>query len=691
MPEIAIPDLTEAQAAEELTRLADEIAAHDLAYHQADAPVVSDAEYDALRRRNSEIEARFPHLVRENSPSMRVGASRSEQFSPVEHGVPMLSLDNAFSDAEAEEFDARIRRFLRLDEAAIAYTAEPKIDGLSASLRYEGGVLVRGATRGDGRVGEDVTANLLTIGDIPRRLAGSGWPEVVEVRGEVYLSHAAFAELNAQAEAAGQRTYANPRNAAAGSLRQIDPRITATRPLGFFAYAWGEVSAPFAQAQWEALGRLKAWGFATTPQSRRVEGPEGLLEAYREMEAARPHLGFDIDGVVYKVDRLDWQQRLGFVTRTPRWAIARKFPAEQARTVLMAIDLQVGRTGAVTPVARLAPVTVGGVVVENATLHNADEIARKDIRVGDTVILQRAGDVIPQVVGVVASERPDPPPPPFAFPTVCPCPLATPLVRETTASGAETVVRRCSGEFACPFQRIEHLRHFVSRRAYDIEGLGEKQLAAFFDRGWVREPADIFRLARDAARLDELRTLDGYGETSVANLVAGIEARRTIPLDRFIFGLGIRHIGETTAMVIARGYGSAQAFLSAMDRVADRDPEAMEELDALDQVGGAVIEAAAAYFGEAHNRRIVSELAAELTIRDAEAPRSDTAVAGKTVVFTGALEQMTRDEAKARAEALGAKVAGSVSKKTDIVVAGPGAGSKLKTAEALGIQVLTEA
>ena len=691
MPEIAIPDLTEAQAAEELTRLADEIAAHDLAYHQADAPVVSDAEYDALRRRNAEIEARFPHLVRENSPSMRVGASRSEQFSPVEHGVPMLSLDNAFSDAEAEEFDARIRRFLRLDEAAIAYTAEPKIDGLSASLRYEGGVLVRGATRGDGRVGEDVTANLLTIGDIPRRLAGSGWPEVVEVRGEVYLSHAAFAELNAQAEAAGQRTYANPRNAAAGSLRQIDPRITATRPLGFFAYAWGEVSAPFAETQWRALSLLAEWGFATTPQSRRVEGAEGLLAAYGEMEALRPRLGFDIDGVVYKVDRLDWQQRLGFITRTPRWAIARKFPAEQARTVLTAIDLQVGRTGAVTPVARLVPVTVGGVVVENATLHNADEIARKDIRVGDTVIVQRAGDVIPQVVGVVESERADPPPPPFAFPQTCPCPLATPLVRETTASGAETVVRRCSGEFACPFQRIEHLRHFVSRRAYDIEGLGEKQLAAFFDRGWVREPADIFRLARDAARLDELRTMDGYGETSVANLVAGIEARRTIPLDRFIFGLGIRHIGETTAMVLARGYGSAEAFLAAMDRVAARDPEAIEELDALDQVGGAVIEAAAAYFGEAHNRRIVAELAAELTIRDAEAPRSDTAVAGKTVVFTGALEQMTRDEAKARAESLGAKVAGSVSKKTDIVVAGPGAGSKLKTAEALGIQVLTEA
>ena len=691
MRETAVPDLTEAEAAEELTRLADEIASHDLAYHQADAPVISDADYDARRRRNADIEARFPHLVRENSPSLRVGAARSEQFSPVEHGVPMLSLDNAFSDADALEFDARVRRFLRLDDSDIAYTAEPKIDGLSASLRYEGGVLVRGATRGDGRVGEDVTANLLTIGDIPRRLSGSGWPQVVEVRGEVYLSHAAFAELNAQAEADGQKTYANPRNAAAGSLRQIDPKVTATRPLGFFAYAWGEVSAPFADTQWRALSLLAEWGFVTTPQSRRVEGGEGLMAAYREMEAARPRLGFDIDGVVYKVDRLDWQQRLGFITRTPRWAIARKFPAEQARTVLTAIDLQVGRTGAVTPVARLVPVTVGGVVVENATLHNADEIARKDIRVGDTVIVQRAGDVIPQVVGVVEAERADPPPPPFAFPQTCPCPLATPLVRETTASGAETVVRRCSGEFACPFQRIEHLRHFVSRRAYDIEGLGEKQLAAFFDLGWVREPADIFRLARSAERLEALRAMDGYGETSVANLVAGIEARRAIPLDRFIFGLGIRHIGETTAMVLARGYGSAEAFLAAMDRVAARDPEAIEELDALDQVGDAVIEAAASYFGEAHNRRIVSELVAELTIRDAEKPRQDTAVAGKTVVFTGALEQMTRDEAKARAESLGAKVAGSVSKKTDIVVAGPGAGSKLKTAEALGIQVLTEA
>ncbi len=679
---------TEAQAADELARLADEIAAHDLAYHQQDAPSISDADYDALKRRNAELETAFPHLVRDNSPSLRVGAARAEQFSPVEHGVPMLSLDNAFSDEDALEFDTRIRRFLMLGEAVVDYTAEPKIDGLSASLLYENGVLVRGATRGDGRVGEDVTENLRTVMDIPARLVGSGWPERIEVRGEVYLGHAEFAALNAAAVAAGQKTYANPRNAAAGSLRQIDSKITAARPLKFFAYAWGLISAPFAERQAEALASLKAWGFQTTPQSQRVTGPQGLLAAYAQMEALRPKLGFDIDGVVYKVDRLDWQQRLGFVTRTPRWAVARKFPAEQARTVLEAIDLQVGRTGAVTPVARLRPVTVGGVVVVNATLHNADEIARKGLRVGDTVIVQRAGDVIPQIVSVVEDEPRGPEA--FVYPTHCPCPLHTPLARETTISGAETVVRRCTGEFACPFQRIEHLRHFVSRRAYDIEGLGEKQLSAFYDRQWVQEPADIFRLAKDEAKLTELRQTDGYGELSVTNLVAGIEARRTIPLDRFIFGLGVRHIGETTAMVMARGYGSSEVFLAAMDKVAVRDPEAMEELDALDQIGGAVIEAAASYFAEDHNRRIVEALVGELTILDAEQPKTDTAVAGKTVVFTGALERMTRDEAKAQAEALGAKVSGSVSKKTDLVVAGPGAGSKLKTATELGIQVMTE-
>jgi len=681
-----VADLTEAEAADELTRLADEIARNDIAYFRDDAPVVSDAEYDELKRRNAEIEARFPHLVRENSPSLKVGAARSDQFAPVEHGVPMLSLDNAFSDEDAAEFDARVRRFLRLGDEPVAYTAEPKIDGLSCSIRYEKGELVRAATRGDGRVGEDVTANVRTIGEIPKTLRGSGWPQLIEVRGEIYLGHTEFAALNEAAAAAGQRTYANPRNAAAGSLRQIDPKITAGRPLRFFAYAWGLVSAPFAETQWGALEKLEAWGFQTTPQSRCVHGLEGLLGAYRDMEALRPHLGFDIDGVVYKVDRLDWQQRLGFVSRAPRWGIARKFPAEQARTVLEAIDIQVGRTGALTPVARLTPVTVGGVVVTNATLHNADEIARLDARLGDTVIVQRAGDVIPQIVSVVAGERPKGARA-YAFPHVCPCPLKTEVVRETTASGAETVVRRCSGEFACPFQKLAHLRHFVSRRAFDIEGLGEKQLVAFSERGWLNSPADIFRLHEHR---DELLATEGYGEVSVRNLLENIEARRRISLDRFIYGLGIRHIGETTATVMARGYGSAEAFLAAMDRIAERDPEAVGELDALDQIGEAVIGAAAAYFAEDHNRAMVEDLKAQLEVQDAERPKADTAVAGKTVVFTGSLERMTRDEAKAQAERLGAKVSGSVSKKTDLVVAGPGAGSKLKTAAELGVQVLTE-
>jgi len=690
MPDLtAVADLTEAEAAAELARLADEIAAHDLRYYQDEAPTISDGDYDALKRRNADIEARFPHLAVENSPSVRVGARRAEAFAPVTHGTPMLSLDNAFSDEEATEFDARIRRFLRLGDDAIAYTAEPKIDGLSASLLYQGGVLVRGATRGDGKVGEDVTANLRTLEEIPHRLAGTGWPALIEIRGEVYLGHAEFAALNAAAEAAGQKTYANPRNAASGSLRQIDPTITAARPLRFFAYAWGEISAPFAATQSEALDLYRAWGLPVTPQAARVEGAGGLIAAYQRLEALRPHLDFDIDGVVYKVDRLDWQGRLGFVSRSPRWAIARKFPAQQARTLLEAIDLQVGRTGAVTPVARLAPVTVGGVVVERATLHNADEIARKDIRVGDTVIVQRAGDVIPQVVEVVLADRPATSEP-FAFPTVCPCDLKTPLAKETTAGGAETVVRRCTGEFACPFQRIEHLRHFVSRRAFDIEGLGEKQLRAFFDEGLIREPADIFRLARNQEALAALREREGYGETSIANLIAAIEARRAISLDRFIFGLGIRHVGETTALTLARGYGEAAAFQEAMLKVAAGDADAMAELDALDQIGAAVVEAAGAYFREPHNLRVVEALESELNIQPAAQPRSDSALAGKTIVFTGSLESMTRDEAKAQAEALGAKVSGSVSKKTDLVVSGPGAGSKLKQAAELGVQVITE-
>jgi DNA ligase (NAD+) len=685
----AVEELTKAEAAQELARLAGDLAEHDRRYFQDDAPLVSDAEYDELKARNAAIEARFPDLARGDSPSRRVGAAREEAFSAVTHGVPMLSLDNAFTDADAAEFDARVRRFLRLGDEPVAYTAEPKIDGLSASLRYEGGVLVQGATRGDGQVGEDVTANLSTLAEIPKRLVGAGWPETIEIRGEVYLGHADFAALNAAAEAAGTRTYANPRNSAAGSLRQIDPAITAQRPLRFFAYAWGLTSAHFAATQWEALQALKGWGFQVTPQATRVHGVEGLLEAYAEMERLRPHLAFDIDGVVYKVDRLDWQARLGFVSRSPRWAIARKFPAQRARTILEAIDMQVGRTGAVTPVARLTPVTVGGVVVVNATLHNADEIARKDLRLGDTVIIQRAGDVIPQVVGVVPEERPAGAVP-FAFPTHCPCPLKTPLARETTASGAETVVRRCTGELACPFQRVEHLRHFVSRRAFDIEGLGEKQLALFYEEGLVREPAEIFRLGRNPDALAALRERDRFGETSVANLAAAIEARRTISLERFINALGVRHVGEQTAVVLARGYGDAAAFVAAMDKVAAGDSGAIADLDALDQVGEAVISAMAAYFSEPHNRRLVSELVGEITIQDAAQPRSDSPVAGKTVVFTGSLEHMTRDEAKARAESLGAKVSSSVSRKTDLVVAGPGAGSKLKTAAELGVAVLSE-
>ena len=685
-----MPDATETLAAESLDQMAEALAAHDRRYFQDEAPTVSDGDYDALKVRYTALAARFPHLVGESSPLARVGAGPSEAFSPVEHGVPMLSLDNAFSDEDAEEFDAKVRRFLRLGSDPVAYTAEPKIDGLSASLRYEQGVLVQGATRGDGRIGEDVTANLKTIAEIPQRLNGAGWPDVIEVRGEVYFGHADFAKLNADAEAAGVRTYVNPRNAASGSLRQVDPTITAGRPLRFFAYAWGLISTPFAESQWQALAQLRAWGFCVTPQSRRVEGTSGIVQAYQDMAALRPKLTFDIDGVVYKVDRLDWQSRLGFVSRSPRWAVARKFPAEQAQTLLEGIDIQVGRTGAVTPVARLKPVTVGGVVVERATLHNADEIARKDVRIGDTVIVQRAGDVIPQVVSVVLAQRPDGAQA-FVYPTHCPCNLATPLARETTTTGIETVVRRCTGEFACPFQRIEHLKHFVSRRAFDIEGLGEKQLQTFYDEGLITQPADIFRLTRNAEALTALRGRVGYGETSVNNLVAAIDGRRRIALNRFVYGLGIRHIGETTATVLARGYGSAEVFLAAMGRVAGRDEEAMAELDALDQVGEAVIEACAAFFAEAHNLAMVHALAGELTIADAEQPKQDTVVAGKTVVFTGALEHMTRDEAKANAERLGAKVASSVSKKTDIVVAGPGAGSKLKMATELGLSVMTEA
>ena len=690
-PPDPLPELKAAEAAAELERLAREIAEHDRLYYAEQTPALSDADYDALKRRNAALEARFPALVRPDSPSLRVGAPPSTTFAPVRHGAPMPSLNDAFSDEEVAEFVARIRRFLKLPaEAPLAFNVEPKIDGLSASLRYEDGVLVRGATRGDGFTGEDVTANLRTVAGLPNRLAADGWPELIEVRGEVYLGHADFAAMNAAAQASGARTYANPRNAASGSLRQINPAITAARPLRFLAYAWGELSRPFADSQSEALAQFARWGLPVNPLSLRVEGDAELDAQYRRFLDARPHLGFDIDGVVYKVDRLDWQARLGEVSRRPRWAVAHKFPPEQARTIINDIEIQVGRTGALTPVAKLAPINVGGVIVQNATLHNADEIARKDIRRGDTVVIQRAGDVIPQVVEVVADAR-DAASQPYAFPETCPCPLATPVTRETTAAGVETVVRRCTGELACPFQRLEHLKLFVSRRAFDIEGLGERQLAAFYDEGLVREPADIFRLARNEEALNVLRAREGYGETSIRNLVAAIEARRTISLARFIFALGVRHVGETTAVTLARGYGSAAAFLAAMDQLASGDAAAAEDLDAMDQVGGSVVEAARAFFAEDHNHARVTTLVAELTIQDAEAPRTDTPVVGKTVVFTGALEALTRDEAKAQAERLGAKVASSVSKKTDIVVAGPGAGSKLKTAEALGLQVMSEA
>ncbi|MGA8990091.1 MAG: NAD-dependent DNA ligase LigA [Rhodoplanes sp.] len=686
---IPVAELSEAQAKAELKRLAAEIAEHDKRYYQEDAPSLSDAAYDALRERNAAIEARFPALIRADSPSRKVGAAPAEVFAEVRHAVPMLSLDNAFSEGEVADFVDRVRRFLRLKEdEPLAITAEPKIDGLSCSLRYEGGRLVSGATRGDGEVGEDVTANVRTIKEIPDRLHGAHVTAIVEVRGEVYMAKADFMRLNEHQQAAGKKIFANPRNSAAGSLRQKDPNVTASRPLKFFAYAWGEMSAMPAETQMRMVRWLEAAGFEINPLMRLCHSLDELLATYRDIEEKRAKLGYDIDGVVYKVDRLDWQDRLGFVSRSPRWALAHKFPAEKATTVVNAIEIQVGRTGALTPVAKLAPVTVGGVVVQNATLHNADEIARLDVRVGDTVEIQRAGDVIPQVLRVLPDKRPHGAKP-YRFPTRCPCSLETPVVRETTASGEEGAIARCSGEFACPFQKIEHLKHFVSRRAFDIEGLGEKQIELFFEKEWLKEPADIFTLE---ARNDEIRLEEheGYGELSVRNLFTAIAARREIALERFIYALGIRHVGDTTARALARAYGTWRAFHDACVRLAEGDADARAEMDALDQIGDAVIDSLATYFGEAHNRRIVERLTGEVRILDAERAATLSPVAGKTVVFTGALEKMTREEAKAMAERLGAKVAGSVSKKTDYVVAGPGAGSKLAKAREAGVSVLSE-
>jgi DNA ligase (NAD+) len=696
---VDIAKLTKAQAKVEHMRLALELEGHDKRYYQEDAPSVSDAEYDALRQRFNAIEKRFPEFVSADSPSQKVGAAPSGRFKKVRHALPMLSLDNAFAEQDVLDFVGRIERFLKLSDDKIDFSAEPKIDGLSMSLRYEGGELVTAATRGDGAEGEDVTANLRTLEDVPQKLRGRNVPDICEVRGEVYMTKRAFLALNERQKAAGDTIFANPRNSAAGSLRQKDPSITASRPLGFFAYAWGEMSAMPEGTQSGMIGWFERCGFKTNPLTKLCHFTDQLLAFHRKIEEQRAELDYDIDGVVYKVDRIDWQERLGFVSRTPRWAIAHKFPAERAMTVLKDIEIQVGRTGSFTPVGKLEPVGVGGVIVQNVTLHNEDYIKGiggdgeqlrdgSDIRIGDTVVIQRAGDVIPQVVDVVIDKRPKNAKP-YHFPKKCPCPLHTDVVREETATGEEGARARCTGEFACPFQKIEHLKLFVSRRAFDIDGLGEKQLQYFFDEGWVKEPADIFTLQKRNNKL-KLEEIEGYGETSVRNLFAAIETRRRIALERFVYALGMRHVGETTALALARGYGSWDAFHDACLKVARGDEEAMAEMDALDQIGDTVIKSIQAYFGESHNRGIVERLTKEVAILDAEKPKSNSAVAGKTVVFTGALEKMTRDEAKARAERLGAKASGSVSKKTDYLIAGPGAGSKLAEAKKHGVPVLTE-
>lgn len=687
--------LDKAEAAAELERLAQVLAEANRAYHTEDAPAITDAEYDALKQRNAAIEARFPALKRADSPSDQVGATLAEGFGKVRHAVSMLSLENGFAEADVVDFIDRVRSYLNW-EGSIPVTAEPKIDGLSLSLRYEDGVLVQAATRGDGETGENVTANARTLHDIPQTLTGA--PEVLEVRGEVYMSHTDFAALNARQRVAGGKTFANPRNAAAGSLRQLDAAITASRPLRFFAYTWGALSAPLAETQMGAIERLATLGFQTNPLTRLCDDIEAMLAHYRLIEAQRATLGYDIDGVVYKVNDLGLQRRLGFRSSTPRWALAHKFPAQLAWTRLLSIDIQVGRTGALSPVARLQPVTVGGVVVSNATLHNEDYIAGRDakggpirggrdIRVGDWVQVYRAGDVIPKIADVDLSQRPEGAIP-FAFPDHCP-ECGSPAVREEGDS-----VRRCTGGLICPAQAVERLKHFVSRGAFDIEGLGAKQIELFFrdDDLPIRTPADIFTLAsRDAANpLRKLKNRDGFGERSVGNLFAAVEARRTIALDRVIFALGIRHVGEVAAGLLARHYGTWDAFEAAMT-AASPGTEAWTELTSIDGVGDVLAGSVVAALQNPAERAAIDALIAHLDVQPvARRAAVDSPVAGKTVVFTGTLEKMTRAEAKARAEALGAKVAGSVSAKTDLLIAGPGAGSKAKDAARLGVQVIDE-
>mgnify|MGYP002622279395 CR=1 FL=1 len=705
--QIDVDALTRDEARQRLEDLAQAISRADAAYHQADAPEISDAEYDRLKRLNAAIEARFPDLKRADSPSEQVGAPPAEGFQKITHSTPMLSLGNAFEDADIADFDRSIRKYLGLtDDAPLAYTAEPKIDGLSLSLRYEDGRLVSAATRGDGTVGENVTANALTIADIPETVEDA--PVVMEVRGEVYMSHADFEALNARQAEAGGKTFANPRNAAAGSLRQLDPDITASRPLRFFAYAWGSLSAPLADTQNGAIRRLEGFGFQVNPLTVLCDGPGEMLAQYRRIEEQRATLGYDIDGVVYKVNALTLQARLGFRSTTPRWAIAHKFPAELAWTRLEAIDIQVGRTGALSPVARLTPVTVGGVVVSNATLHNEDYIAGrdangqpirdgKDIRVGDWVQVYRAGDVIPKVADVDLSKRPGDAAP-YAFPNVCP-ECGSDAIREEGDA-----VRRCTGGLICPAQAVEKLKHFVSRAAFDIEGLGAKQVEQFFEDGWIREPADIFTLEeRYGSGVQQLKNREGWGEKSAQKLFDAIRERRDIAFHRFLFGLGIRHLGEVAAKDLARAFGTWEALSDAADRAA-AEPAATEgagrealanspawgEFLAIDGVGMTLTQSLVATLSQAHERESIDRLVSHLTIEAPEAQATDSPVAGKTVVFTGSLEKMTRAEAKARAEALGAKVSGSVSAKTDLVVAGPGAGSKAKKAAELGIETIDE-
>ncbi|WP_026940983.1 NAD-dependent DNA ligase LigA [Hellea balneolensis] len=674
--------MSEIAAKKRIAFLTREIKAADAFYYQEDAPVMTDAAYDALRKELIALESEFPHLASKDSPTQTVGAKPSGKFGKIKHKVAMLSLDNAFTDEDVSDFVARVKRFLSMDETAkMSFTAEPKIDGLSAALRYEKGRLIRGATRGDGKVGEDVTKNLSTLATIPKTLKGEGWPDVLEVRGEVYIDHADFETMNAAQVEAGKEAYKNPRNAAAGSLRQIDPNITAQRPLKFFAYTWGEISAPISDTQMGAVERFAAWGFEVNDQMKRHDSAEQMIAHYHEIEEKRAGLGYDIDGVVYKVNDLSLQARLGFVSRAPRWAIAHKFPAEKAITKLEAIDVQVGRTGALTPVARLTPITVGGVVVSNATLHNEDEIQRLGVKPGDTVEIQRAGDVIPQVLRVVEDGG--------GKLTLLPhhCPICgAPAVRDVDKkTGRIDVVRRCTNGLSCPAQAIEGLKHFVSRRAFDIDGLGAKQVELFYQKGWVKEPADIFTLD-----FEQISKLEGFGETSAKNLKSAIEERKEIDFARALYALGIRHVGQGNSDLISKHFLSWGKMQTALIAAKDHMGEEWADLISIDGMGEAAGGSLVDFFNVEQNAKVIEKLLNHISVIDAQAPSSDSPVSGKTVVFTGKLEKFSRDEAKAKAQSLGAKVSGSVSAKTDILVAGPGAGSKLKKATELGIQTYTE-